>query len=270
MNKVKLKLLSTQDMDETAIINVYFKDIKVVENYSVSTNGSEIIFNVDDFELYNKVKVDVLNFHVFDHSIAIKSTPLFVEGILVGETKILDFNDEDFQTVLLFLESVEISNNDGNTWIDVTPTGKNNPCDVGIVDDNFHHMLAYVQSKFSEPMYNYIDVENYPNTNGYANIFDKPSSEFFIPSFERIENINSVIIDNKLYGDLIFDQIVEDHKLIHGFRKCFYHARLNKNKSFKDIKNIQFFKNLETNQKLKISNGMDGKDGSRMLLLDED
>lgn len=119
MNKIKLKLFGFKIFDEFPTIDIKLNDHILASNIKISDVGNELIFDVDKLENCNQLKIITTN-KIFENSniIHVSSTGLInVESLR-----------KDSYDFFVFLLSLEISNDDGNTWIDMTPClSSNNP-----------------------------------------------------------------------------------------------------------------------------------------------
>lgn len=198
MNKVKLKLASTQIFDETIIVDIFYNQTQVIESTPISSDGSEIVFDVADTpDLYNNIKISIQNF--FDLPTDFVNIKRNEDFSSKKSTKI-----EYFEDITLFLYGIEISNDDGKTWIDVSPFSQNNPQNICLEDEQY--IYTRIISEFVENSV-YVDINK--NIFGKNNCFviTKDQVNVFIPSAQRTKNIDTIIVDNIVYDDLLLDTI---------------------------------------------------------------
>lgn len=198
MNKIKLKLMSTQMFDETAIVDIFYNDVKVLSDITISSDGTECIFDVENnSNLYNNIKIFQHNFfEVPSEILDVKRDNDF--------NPIISTNLSYLEDITLFLYSVEISNNSGSTWVDVTPCNEKNPQNVSFEDETY--IYSRVFSDFlSSTDHAKINKEIFGKD--YCFIIRNQETDFWIPSIEKSNNITEIYINGVLLNDLSMNKV---------------------------------------------------------------
>lgn len=124
MNKIKLKLFGFKIFDEVPLVDIKLNESIIDSNVEISDTGNELIYNVENLQSCNNVEIIVTN-KIFEN---------FYRSH-VGKFGLVDIESlkEDSYDFFVFLLSLEISYDDGFTWIDMTPClSKNNPQGMGL------------------------------------------------------------------------------------------------------------------------------------------
>lgn len=119
MNKIKIKLFGFKIFDEVPKIDIKLNNSILESNVEISNSGTELIYNIEKFNNCNNLEIEVTN-KIFENS--------NIDDIYSFRILDVESAKEDPYDLFVFLLSLDISHDNGLTWIDMMPCmSKNNP-----------------------------------------------------------------------------------------------------------------------------------------------
>lgn len=197
MNKIKFQLLSSALFDETAIVDISLNDNVLATDAIIATSGTTLVYNVDNFQDLNRVKLFLKNGMSFADEF-IKETFSDQGEITDVKKSNIDLTVDQIDDIVLFVYSVSISQDNGTTWEDITIGKELNPQFVVFKNYTSNNLTSYIRSTDHSTNQLCSMAETYFETNEALAINGEEFSFYFSKDTSQ-KYLNNFLIDPTVY-----------------------------------------------------------------------